>query len=197
MGKAPGNLHGRRSPGRTRISFFLPFSLLKNFLDLISVGPLRMHVWNRRLPSGEGFRCRGKEFHEAFDVCQSFRFNGQPSLIQPAAFLDRRGKAGVVPGDGLVSDPRVEGPVSQGDNSLRRFYGSRAMFVRLITVNAIPYALGFFNDLYLFPGIFVPWTKGEPIGFGQSRGPEKVEIHWEDGTTFVTHPAVEATHHFP
>jgi hypothetical protein len=70
------------------------------------------------------------------------------------------------------------------------------MFVRLVTVNAIPYALGFFNDLYLFPGIVVPWIKGQPIGFGQRRGPEKFEIHWKDSTTLVAHPAVKATHHF-
>ena len=63
-----GSLRGRRSRGRTRSSFFLLLSFLKNFLDPISVGPLRMHVWNRCLPSGEGFRRRGKEFHEAFDV---------------------------------------------------------------------------------------------------------------------------------
>src|SRR5262245_50434644 len=196
MGRVPGSLRGRRSLGRTRISFFLPFSLLKNFLDLIGVRPLRMHVGNGRLPSSQSFRGRRKEFHEAFDICQSFRFNGQPSLIQPAAFLDRRGKARVMPGHGPMSDTRVEGPVSQSNNPLRRFDSSRAMFVRLITMYAIPYTLGFFNDLYLFPGILVPWIKSEPISFGQSRGPEKVEVHRQDGTALVAHPAVKATHHF-
>src|SRR5947199_123557 len=144
-------VRGRRSRGRSRISFFLLLGLLKNFLDLTSVGPLRMHVRNGRLPSGERFHCRGKEFHEALYVCQSFRLNGQSTFIEPAAFLNRCGKARVMPGDGLMSDPRVEGPVSQGNDALRRFNASGAMLVDLVTVNAIPYTLGFFNDLYLFP----------------------------------------------
>src|SRR5438445_26133 len=87
-------------------------------------------------------------FLEPLYVCQSFRLNGQSTFIEPAAFLHRCSKARMMPGDGLMSDPRVEGPVSQGNDALRRFNASGAMLVGLVTVNAIPYTLGFFNDLY-------------------------------------------------
>src|SRR5207248_9278395 len=69
-------------------------------------------------------------------VCQSFRLNGQSTFIEPAAFLNRCGKARVMPGDGLMSDPRVEGPVSQGNDALRRFNASGAMLVGLVTVRS-------------------------------------------------------------
>jgi hypothetical protein len=84
---------------------------------------------------------RGKKFHEPLRllVLQIQR----PASLTASAFSLAVGKLSA--GDGLMVI-RVEGPVSQGNNPLCSSMPLGAMFVRLVTVNAIHMPLGF-HDL--------------------------------------------------
>src|SRR2546430_12766660 len=68
----------------------------------------------------------------------------QPSLIEPSALFDRRGKAVVVPGDlripGARLDSHADRRIAEIHDAVGRVDSPRTVLVRLEAVHAVPHA---------------------------------------------------------
>src|SRR5437899_4952872 len=195
MDRAPDSHRARHILDRKHISFCLLLSFLKDLLDFVGPGPLRMQIRDRRLPARHRPGGNGKKLHQPLNIGEPFRFYSQPSLIQPAALFNRRGKALVMSCNFLIGNTQLEGQISQSDDSLGRLDAPGAMFIGLVAVDAVPDALGFLEDLKSLPSLLTPRIKGKTVGLSQGRRSKEIKIDREDRATLVTHATVIATHH--
>src|SRR5512145_480906 len=98
--------------------------------------------------------------------------------------------------DLFIGDACSEGFVAYGDNALGGLNSSGAMFVGLVTVDAVPNSFRPFEDFHALLVVFFPGIEDKTVSFGQGGGPEEVEIHRQDRASLIAHATLITAHDF-